>query len=316
MRMFPDVDWDRFNEVMKPAKIVLGKDLLELRKTDKNRRSKLWEDLSDSLEALEDDFSSKIEKDILEKHKSDITLARLLLATAAFMKGEDSKIISQFTDSELGLYADFDEFSRFDVFSSTEEGVKEVVKKGQTFKLLKHYYQRQYNNMDTLLDNPDIRRDLKLAFRERYGERQKKIEEIYSLFVREHPDEVFIRPQGESRVTLEQYQALWHSIELASHDTISSFSLGLVDATEVIKVSLANMTMVKEDGTDKQWHGMFGNRIEKGEKHVLADIQVVGDDSESSATIVVKSDDPDVTDGFLKSIIRSIEHQLEKVQDL
>ena len=257
MPMFDDVDWDRLAELLRPAKIVFGKDLLELKMTGKERREKLSSDLAEALGALEDEFAGRLERDIVERHKSEIALAQLMLATTARVLGEDGEVTGLFTEVELRLYEDFERFSRFDMLS-VDEAVREAAKKGTLYDLVKRFYRQQYDDMDALLDNREIRRDLKLAFKERYGERQHKVEAVLKGFIETYgPLDLLAAIEQDDAMTPEAFGNIWYSANLPGSSLSTSYRIGVEAAAESVKTSLANMKLVGEESSENLWHGLF-----------------------------------------------------------
>jgi len=313
--MFDDVDWDRLAELLRPAKIVFGKDLLELKMTGKERREKLSSDLAEALGALEDEFAGRLERDIVERHKSEIALAQLMLATTARVLGEDGEVTGLFTEVELRLYEDFERFSRFDMLS-VDEAVREAAKKGTLYDLVKRFYRQQYDDMDALLDNREIRRDLKLAFKERYGERQHKVEAVLKGFIETYgPLDLLAAIEQDDAMTPEAFGNIWYSANLPGSSLSTSYRIGVEAAAESVKTSLANMKLVGEESSENLWHGLFAAKQRDTGKHVLANIQIAGSGSDSSVTVEVRTENPDIHSGFLREIHESIGSQMRKVQD-
>ena len=146
------------------------------------------------------------------------------------------------------------------------------------------------------------------------------------------------------RISKKRFQKLWFSDDLVGTKKTKSYTVNLQTAIDVIKTSLANMTMVNEESTHGFWHASFAAKQKKANKHVLADIQVVGTDGEgrdkedeldkgvdkdkrkyndqekvrgkSSVTIDVRTEDPDARAGFIRDILESIDLQIRNMESI
>lgn len=183
MGIVPNTDWPRIRECLKPVEQVLGYDFEKLKRMDKTRRTEIWNNIVINQQKFEDGLCGEIERDINEEISGKFSLAKLLLGTAAYVNKEDSPAIKEFNETELGLLRDFEKYNVFDILS-IEEAVDKIARKGEIYELIAEYYKKQYSHLDDILDHPDIQRDLKLAFKNRYIRRQKKIEDIHIAYTK------------------------------------------------------------------------------------------------------------------------------------
>ena len=185
MSINKDVDYQKLNEIFKPVERVLGIDLEKLRRMDERERVGLWNQIKTSNNTFENEMASDLLNDMREKLRTDFSLATLLLAAAADANGEDSPVKTGFNTKELNLVQDFEKFNVFDILS-TEEIVERTARKEDIYDLIVEFWQGQYANLDVLLDDSDIQRDVKLAFNKLYHKRLDKIVEGVKAYVEKY----------------------------------------------------------------------------------------------------------------------------------
>lgn len=192
------VNYQKLNEVLGPVEVALSADLEGLRRKDEMERAGLWNRIKTSQNTFENELISGLAPDLKRELGSRFCLAKLLVAAAADANEEESPVIANFNRKELDLVQDFERFNVFDVFS-TEEIVQRIARREDIYDLIIDFYQRQYSNLDELLDAPDIQRDLKLAFKNRYKKRLDKIVEGVKAYVGQYGP-VIVVTQVEKKV--------------------------------------------------------------------------------------------------------------------
>ncbi len=183
MGMVPNTDWKCIRDLLKPVEQVLGYDFEKLKRMDKIRRTEIWNNIVINQQKFEDGLCGEIERDINDEISGKFSLAKLVLGTAVYVNKEESPAIKEFNETELGLLRDFEKYNVFDILS-IEEAVDKIARKGEIYELIAEYYKKQYSHLDNILDHPEIQRDLKLAFKNRYIRRQKKIEDIHIAYTK------------------------------------------------------------------------------------------------------------------------------------
>ena len=106
MSLIDGADWDSIKDNLRPVERVLSNDLERLKRTDEIKRFELWNSITSNLDKFEEGVFGDVERDIKEEVLGKFSLARLLLATAAYVNGEDSPIIKSFNEVELNLLKD------------------------------------------------------------------------------------------------------------------------------------------------------------------------------------------------------------------
>jgi len=178
MGNFPNTDWECVKKCLKPVELVLDDDLETHKRTDRTRRTELWNNIVANSQKLKDGACGDLEKDISQEISGKIRLAKLLLATAAFEIKEDNPIIGEFNETELNLIKELERFALFE-HRSIEENVGSIYRHQEGFyELITDYYEKGYSNLDSIWKNQSILMDLKRAINNRYGKIQKRIKEI------------------------------------------------------------------------------------------------------------------------------------------
>ncbi len=171
-------EWtDEYDRVLKVVERVLRYDLERLKRTPEIKRIELYNEIAGNLERFETECIT-MPADIYNDAASRFALARLLLATSSWVNEEDNPMTSGFGENELKLVRDFERYHIFDILSIDEAVEKIARKKEGLYELITDYYELGYANLDTLLDDPTILKDLKIAFKNRYMKVQHKIEKI------------------------------------------------------------------------------------------------------------------------------------------
>ena len=171
-------EWtDEYDRVLKVVERVLRYDLERLKRTPEIKRIELYNETSENLERFETECIT-MPVDIYNDASSRFALARLLLATSSWVNREDNPMTSGFGENELKLARDFERYHIFDILTIDEAVEKIARKKEGLYELITDYYELGYANLDTLLDDPTILKDLKIAFKNRYMTVQHKIEKI------------------------------------------------------------------------------------------------------------------------------------------
>jgi len=182
MSLSRKINWDALNKILSPVDETLGSDLEALRRKDARERTDLWNRIVMSQNTYNNEFLPALSPDLRNELSSKFRLARLFLAAALWINNEDSPTLDEFNQKELDLVQDFERFNVFDVLT-IEEIVQRIARREDIYELIVDFYQKQYSDLDTLLDDPDIQRDLKLAFKNQYKKRLEKIAEGVKAYV-------------------------------------------------------------------------------------------------------------------------------------
>ncbi|MBU4222567.1 MAG: hypothetical protein KKA10_13325 [Euryarchaeota archaeon] len=174
-----DTKWERVKECLKLVdQVNFSYDLERLKRMDITKRTELWNNIIANQQKFEDGICGEMERDLIEDISGRFSLAKLLLATAAFENKEDSPIIREFNDTELNLIKELEKFAQFE-HRSIEDSVGSIYRHQEGFyELITDYYEKGYSNLDNIWKNQSILMDLRRAINNRYGKIQKRIKEI------------------------------------------------------------------------------------------------------------------------------------------
>lgn len=193
-----DIDWEKLEQSMKPVEIVLDYDLEKLRRTDTVKRIGLWNEIESSLASFDEDVSFNLDDDLRRNYRGKFALAELLISTASRLNNEDSTTMGSFNEKEMLLIQDFERYNVFDILS-VDEIVERIVRRDELFSLVREIYEKQYTDLDTLLDAPEVQQNLKLAFKKRYAKRLDHIKDGVKAYVDKYGP-VFMVRQIEEKV--------------------------------------------------------------------------------------------------------------------
>jgi hypothetical protein len=198
------IDENKLKGLKQPVEFILSCDLEKLRHENDTKRGILW----NQIKSNETTFEREFRIDLAEKEKqqiaSEFTLAKLLLAAAALANSERSPIIKKFNIKELKLVTNFERFNDFDVLS-VDEIADRMSRREDIYKLAMDFYQNEYAKLDEMLDTPEIQKDIKAAFNQRYRARLNKIAEGAQAYVTRYGVSSFVG-QIEDKVK-ENYQS-------------------------------------------------------------------------------------------------------------
>ena len=185
MSLFNEVDYERLNKILEPAELILRNyDLVMLKRIENDVRIKMYENVEINRMVYEKKYLPKLDDYHIQIISSKFIMAKLLLAAAADANKEDSPLIDKFSQKEISLVEEFEKYRVFDILS-IEDAVDKIARKERGFyELIVEYYEKQYSNLDNILESFDIPLHLQVAFRNRYLKRQKKIEKIINKCIK------------------------------------------------------------------------------------------------------------------------------------
>ncbi|MFA4957496.1 MAG: hypothetical protein WC556_11060 [Candidatus Methanoperedens sp.] len=179
MGMIPDTKFEHVKECLRIVdQVNFSYDLERLKRMDKTKRTELWNNINANQQKFEDGICGEMTRDLIENMSGRFSLAKLLLATAAFENKEDSHIIGEFNETELNLIKELERFALFE-HRSIEDNVSSIYRHQEgLYELITDYYEKGYSNLDSIWKNQSILMDLRRAINNRYGKIQKRIKEI------------------------------------------------------------------------------------------------------------------------------------------
>lgn len=191
------MDWGRTQEVLRPVERVLDHDLEGLKRLDESTRVAFWNEVEAARNIFEEELAPLVPQDLRRHYLSKFSLAKLLLAAASAANSEDNTMASSFSPKEIELIVNFERFSGYDI-RSPREIAEGIARRNNLFDLVREIYEKHYNDLDQLLDDPHIMRDLKIAFKKRYESRLELIKDGVKLFVEQYGPVVAVQQIEES----------------------------------------------------------------------------------------------------------------------
>ncbi len=249
-------DWKSFkDEVVRAVNAVLDSDLEQLRRRDEVKRIDLWNQIEHSQNVFDDEYSTRLPRDIAMDTRSKFALSKLLLAAAAHVNGEESPVINQFNEKELTLVENFEKFNVFDILS-TQEIVDRIARRGDIYQLVKEFYEGQYSDLDALLDDPSIEKDLKYAFKDKYRKRLDGIVQGVQAYVGKY---------GPIMVVDQIEQKVWDDIKKSEEERRS--------IADTLRRRMADVASKLQGLDDVERAGdSFRDRLREIERQLLAGV--------------------------------------------
>lgn len=181
---------DRFDELTHEMEIVLEEDLAALQKMPDQSRLERY----NSIKADEEEFVWEFAKEYdqltdseREEVRAKFRLARLLLAASFYDENALPRALADdFVEAELQAVVDFERYKRFDVLTEDEIEAKIRRMEGEVYELVTEYTSTQIADMDDLMDDPNVQRDVMRKLLDRYQERREKIRQGFFVYVETH----------------------------------------------------------------------------------------------------------------------------------
>lgn len=169
-----EIDEKKLRLLMEPVTVVLGYDLEKLRHENEVKRASLWNQIKSAETLLERQYYPELTLEERADKAREITLARLLLAAAAYINGEKNPIIQHFSEAELTLINTFERNNLFDILS-VDELADRMARRKNIYDLAMEFNNSEYARLDRLLESPEVQKSLKIAFNQRYRDRMDRV---------------------------------------------------------------------------------------------------------------------------------------------
>jgi len=179
---------ERFRDLTHTKNRVLNEDLSALQRQSERARIERYNELKANEEAFifeftaeYPDFFTGAEEDRI---RSEFRLARLLVAASFYADGDlPAAMAGDFVDAELQAVVDFDRYKQFDALSEEQIATRVRRMDGEVYELVTEYTATQLDDLDDLLDDPDVQRDVMERLIERYEDRREKIRQGFFVYV-------------------------------------------------------------------------------------------------------------------------------------
>jgi len=194
MAIFEGVNWEKINELLRPAVRILNEDIADLKRWDEQdlfgQRNKIKSNYETFMEDYSNSLPDGIEIDIRAKFK----FAMLKIATAFYVNGKEREgITNKFSEKEKHLVVDLDDFKAFD-FLTVEEIVGKLARSDEKiYGIINKYVKKGYNNIDKVLDDiENISKDVMYYVKKEYSKMLKKIEAAVIEYMKNYPGGIHI----------------------------------------------------------------------------------------------------------------------------
>jgi hypothetical protein len=245
-------DWERFEQITGSLKVVLESDLEHLRRMDEVKRIGIWNQIEHNQSIFEEEFARRLPRDIMMHSKSEFSFAKLLLAAAAHINNEKNSITESFSEKELALVKNYEKFNVFDILS-TDEIVERIHRRGDIYQIVREFYEGQYSDLDRLLDDPEIEKGLRYAFKNYYEKRFDKIRKAVQAYAGKY---------GPIMVVNQIEQKVWEDIKKSEEER--------KNISESLRRQIADVAsrFKSLDAVEKE-RGIFDNKLGDVERQAV-----------------------------------------------
>ena len=201
------IDQDKLKQLTRIVDLVLSYDLEKLCREDAAKRVGFYNQIKTSESIFEQEFVPESSSGLKEEVLSQFSFAKALLAAAEQVNNEQIGILENFNSKELALVPTFDKYSIFDI--STPEEIAEKIKMQKNIGKLAQEYQKEHARLDSILDSPEIRKDLKVYLKKKYTDRFKNVKEGIQAYIGKYGPKDFLEllENREGTVTAEPKNA-------------------------------------------------------------------------------------------------------------
>ncbi|AUV81916.1 hypothetical protein C2R22_09855 [Salinigranum rubrum] len=183
---------DRLRGLLQLQEAVIDEDLASLGRMPTDSRVERYRRLAREEEEFVFDYPASCPDQLTsaerEELRSRFRLARLFVYASFENRNEPvpTELDGDFAPVEVQAAIDFERYKSFDALS--EEGIEERIRRmdGEVYTLAKEYHSTQLDDLDALLDDPTVQRDVLKQLVNRYDARLDKIKRAVQLYVEIH----------------------------------------------------------------------------------------------------------------------------------
>jgi hypothetical protein len=187
-------DYGKLKQLTDIVDTLISYDLEKLRREDAVERVGYYNQIIANEHIVENEILPELPIDIKEYTLGQFTFAKLQLAAAEQINNENTGIMEHFNSRELSLVATFDQYNAFDI--RTPEELSEKMRRGRNICNLAQEYQNEYKRLDSILDDSEIRKDLKVFLKKQYKERLKNVNEGIQFYIGKYGPKDFFERLG------------------------------------------------------------------------------------------------------------------------
>ncbi len=217
------------SELRSTANRVLREDLAALSRMSDRQRVERYNEIKSNEETLKWDFQDDC-PDIRTPGEIDAIISRLrlarLLIAASFYKDEElpTAMRDDFAEGALEAAVDFERYKQFDVLS--EEQINKRIRRmdGEVYELVTEYTSTQLSNMDDLIDDPEVQKDVVDELTDRYDERLAKVRQGFYTYVEQRGMEGMVDAVEKAIKTVSESQQNRAEVESDLRDELDQLS--------------------------------------------------------------------------------------------
>jgi len=176
------------------AESVLREDLDSLsREYSVEERVELWNKLREAYRDYVEDCAPRLDRELDRAVRGKMELAMLMVAASLKRDGvEIPGVTDRFSSREFEAIEYFEKLKSLDHLS--KDDIVELLerRRGEVYRLIREYYDRQYHLLDNIGDWSDIRGNLARSIAAHYRERRRKIEEAVREYMSRRPLTAFL----------------------------------------------------------------------------------------------------------------------------
>ena len=179
---------ERYRELTHTKDRVLNEDLAALERLSERTRIERYNELKADEEEFVFEFTAECPDFFTgaeeDRIRSEFRLARLFVAASFYDDdGVPPAMAGDFVDAELQAVVDFERYKQFDALSEEQIATRVRRMDGEVYELVTEYTATQLSDLDDLLEDPDVQRDVMERLIERYEERREKIRQGFFVYV-------------------------------------------------------------------------------------------------------------------------------------
>jgi predicted transcriptional regulator len=178
-------------ELLKPTRRVNDNDLQTLRVKEIGERVQLWTRIKKNQEKYENGECGEFDAETHQNIMASFIMAQLRLAATFSMNHEEVVGAGKlFTQAEIDAVTKLEKYNIFDIKSS--EDVLNEIRRGDesTLICIRNYMREMEDSLEKVLQNPEIKRPVKLAIKETMKKRLQVFEAGVAEFNKRLSDEI------------------------------------------------------------------------------------------------------------------------------
>ncbi|HEC87999.1 MAG TPA: hypothetical protein ENI52_01635 [Thermoplasmata archaeon] len=182
--MLWDGDVDKVKKLMKQAERVIKKGFAIAREPFE-KRLQLWNEIKESYEKYQEGEYGKFLDDLDKHYRSRFEVALLILARAFIKNSEEFPPSHSYSQEEIETYERIEKYNVFEILTTDDIKKKIVAKDRNLLGLFEEYYVEMDRWADEIIENPEIRLELRYYLKDKWENYKNKINEAVNELIKE-----------------------------------------------------------------------------------------------------------------------------------